>query len=86
MQVSQEFFDSDPDDMIRFAQAWSKLGDAIQSQVVKVMSGRGEECNPNAIKIAMEILEGFNDQLETELAEWLDRREDDDYLYVNEIR
>jgi hypothetical protein len=49
--------------LIQFAQAWSGLGDAIQSQMIDVVNGHIEnreeavyEINPNALDRAMERL------------------------------
>jgi hypothetical protein len=51
--------------LVQFAQAWSGLGDAIQSQMIDVINGHIEnreeavyEINPNALDRAIERLSG----------------------------
>lgn len=63
----------DPADLIDFANAWKELGDAIQAQVEMVLDeGPDADVNYNAIKLAQNKLKGYNDQIDTQLKEWLD--------------
>lgn len=62
--VGNEIYEADPSDMIEFARAWSKLGWAIQEQVIEFIDAGGEmdgiDINPNAVDEAKNALQGFN--------------------------
>lgn len=58
--------------LVRFAQAWSKLGDNINEQVEMVLENPlTEDVNPNAIRRAQEDLMGLNEELDEALEDWM---------------
>lgn len=64
---------ADAGDLISFADAWINLGTAIQDQVKQVLAqGPEYEANANAIRHATDVLQGFNEDIDAALAEWLD--------------
>jgi len=77
-------FDCDPSDLIEFAQKWMSLGDAVTSQVVAVIDdpAMALEMNPTAIRMAIDKLEGYNDELTGYLQDALEVLEQEtEYCY-----
>ena len=75
-------YDSDPADLIEFANRWMELGDAVTEQVTRVIDdpscgswwneGTKDGVNPTAIKLARERLQGLNEGIDEALADFLD--------------
>ena len=64
----RDTFDLDPYDMVEFANKWLRLGDCITSQVIAILRGDDPfEQNYNALKTAAEELEGFNEEIDSQL-------------------
>jgi hypothetical protein len=73
--------DIDPADLIEFATRWAALGDAVTEQVKQVIDdpscgscwneGTEHGVNPAAIRLALDRLEGLNDEIDSLLAEFL---------------
>lgn len=59
------------DELMRFAQAYSNLGWAIQEQLDDIAKGR-DDINPNALAEIDERMRGFNDDLDAAIDEALE--------------
>jgi hypothetical protein len=68
-------YETDAEDLIRFAKRWASLGDAVAEQVEQVLdcprvaaglveAQADQEVNPNAIKLARERLQGLNEEID----------------------
>ena len=73
----------DSADLIRFADAWAKLGTAVQEQVRDVLQVPDADVNPNAIHLALERLGRVADvepvdEILAELEMFLDEQDADD--------
>ena len=74
--------DSDPADLIEFANRWMELGEAVPEQVARVIDdsscgscwdeGTEHGVNPTAIRRAHERLQGLNEAIDEALADFLD--------------
>lgn len=62
-------------ELIEFAQAWAGLGWAVQEQVTALLDGSQDpfKFNSNAIQLAFDRLQGYNEELDEELQDWLAR-------------
>jgi hypothetical protein len=52
------------DELMKFAQAYSKLGRAIQEQLNDIANGELEDINPNALAEIDSRMRGFNNDLD----------------------
>jgi len=75
-------YDSDPADLIEFANRWMEMGETVTEQVARVIDDPGcGSCwnegteggvNPTAIRLAQERLQGLNEGIDEALADFLD--------------
>jgi hypothetical protein len=76
-------YETDVEDLIRFAKRWASLGDAVAEQVERIVDDpraaaglRPEradlEVNPNAIDLARDRLHGLNEELDQAFEEYRD--------------
>ncbi len=57
-------YDSDIEELIYFAKAYSKLGWAVQQQLDKLITDVADDINPNAVKLMKEKLGKCNLELD----------------------
>lgn len=68
-------YETDAEDLLRFAKRWASLGDAVAEQAEQVLdcprvaaglveAQADQKVNPNAIKLARERLGGLNEELD----------------------
>ncbi len=69
--------ETDLDDLLAFAQAWTDLGSTVQEQVRDLIEGTDDDLNFNAIQAAHQKLASFHERLGDELKLWLDEHDDD---------
>ena len=75
-------YDTNPADLIEFANRWMELGSAVTEQVVQVIDnpscgscwneGTEDGANPTAIRLAQERLQGLNEGIDEALTEFLE--------------
>lgn len=76
-RLNEGVYDTDPADLIKFADRWASLGEPVQSQVKQVLNlGVGARVNHRAIEHARTQISGYNEQLDQMLDEYLMDPED----------
>jgi hypothetical protein len=81
MRGSQEIYELDSYELIDFAKAYRKLGDAVQDQLDSILNDSQANVNPNAIDLIKDELGGLNREIDDAIAayeEELGERDDDD--------
>jgi len=64
----------DVSELFDFARAWSDLGASTQQQILEIVDDPNtDEANPNLIRKARELLEGYNIDLDCALSDYLRR-------------
>jgi hypothetical protein len=79
--IDSEFYEIDSDDLLRFAEAYASLGDAVTSQIADLLVARYDDVNPNAVDLIRERLGGFNQEIDEALQafdQWQQEPSDDD--------
>ena len=56
-------------EIIEFAKAYKNLGWSVQAQLGMILDGYTEDCNPEAIRVMVDSLSGFESSNIEEIAE-----------------